>query len=74
MRPGMIFKHFRNKLNYEIIDFGINVKTMKKQVIYKSLYDHPKYKKNTIWIRDYESFTEKVDNNGYIVNRFQHVK
>ena len=55
---GKKYKHFKNKL-YEVILIALDSETLKKVVVYKSLYD------DKIYTRDYDNFNSLVDKEKY---------
>ncbi len=67
---GAIYSHYRNpKLQYEVINIGIQEATEKICVIYKALYGD-----DIVWVRDLDAWLEPVEYEGKKVARFQKVK
>lgn len=67
---GAIYSHYRNpKLQYKVIDIGIQEATEKACVIYKALYAD-----EVVWVRDLDVWLEPVEHEGKKVPRFQKVK
>lgn len=53
-----VYKHFKGD-KYIVEDIAINSETLEKMVIYRALYGD-----NTLYVRPYEMFVEKVNKNG----------
>ena len=53
-----VYKHFKGN-KYIVEDIAINSETLEKMVIYRALYGD-----NTLYVRPYEMFVEKVNKNG----------
>lgn len=52
---GKLYRHFKGDL-YLVENIGYDCETMKQVVIYRALYGDCK-----VFVRDYDSFTSKVD-------------
>ena len=65
-----IYKHFKNKKKYKLVDVGRNTETEEWMVIYKPLY---KSDFANLCIRPYKMFFEKAKNpeTGKLVPRFK---
>ena len=53
-----VYKHFKGD-KYIVEDIAINSETLEKMVVYIALYGD-----NTLYVRPYEMFVEKVNKNG----------
>ena len=53
-----VYKHFKGN-KYIVEDIATNSETLEKMVIYRALYGD-----NTLYVRPYEMFVEKVNKNG----------
>ena len=53
-----VYKHFKGN-KYIVEDIAINSETLEKMVVYRALYGD-----NTLYVRPYEMFVEKVNKNG----------
>jgi len=62
-----IYKHFKGNL-YEVLDLGRDSETEEWKVIYRTLYGD-----GGTWIRPYEMFTESIEINGEVVQRFEYM-
>ena len=71
VQVGQIYQHYNGK-QYEIMAIGMltESETLEQCVVYKSLYDDPKFGKNPIWIRPLTMFIEEVAINGVLMPRF----
>lgn len=69
---GGRYKHFKGGL-YEVIGVGRHSESLEELVVYKALYDVPKFGKGSLWVRPKEMFLEKVDLDGKKVSRFEFV-
>ncbi|MDD5650533.1 MAG: DUF1653 domain-containing protein [Candidatus Nanoarchaeia archaeon] len=67
------YQHYKGNF-YEVLFVGTHTETLEEYVIYKALYDHPKFGKNHIWIRPLEMFLEKVVIDGKEVPRFKFIE
>ena len=67
------YKHHKGKI-YEVLGIGLHSETLEEFVVYRALYNDPKFGKNTIWIRPKKIFLEKVNINGKEVNRFERIE
>lgn len=66
---GSLYHHYRNPdQHYKIIEIGLNESDEEPMVIYKALYGD-----GITWIRSYNVWSEKVEYNGILVNRFSKV-
>jgi hypothetical protein len=69
IKPGSIFKHYKNKL-YKVIDTGLHTETLEEYVIYRALEDTPNYPKEQIWLRPKAMFLEETILDGKLQRRF----
>ncbi|MBU3896344.1 MAG: DUF1653 domain-containing protein [Nanoarchaeota archaeon] len=72
LKPG-IYKHFKGNM-YEAIGVARHSETLEELVVYKALYDHPKYGTDSIWVRPLKMFIENVMVEGKEVPRFKFVE
>lgn len=70
---GRTYRHYRNGKLYEVLFIGrlTESSTLEECVIYKALYEDPKFGKNAIWIRPLANFLEGVEVDGHQEPRFQ---
>lgn len=61
------YKHFKGKY-YEVIDVCRHSETLEEMVIYRTLYGN-----YDLWVRPLSMFTEKVEVDGKLVDRFEYV-
>lgn len=66
------YKHFKGGL-YEVIEVARDSENLKEMIVYKNLYDHPKFGKNQLWIRNKKMFLEKIERDGKKMPRFKYV-
>jgi hypothetical protein len=67
-----IYKHFKGKL-YEVIALARHSETREEMVVYKALYVHEEFGKDTVWVRPLKMFIEHVERDGYSGPRFAYV-
>ncbi len=67
---GAIYKHYKGH-EYEVIGIALHSETLEDLVVYKALYDSPKFGKNTLWVRPKEMFLGNVIVDGIEVERFK---
>jgi hypothetical protein len=60
-----IYRHYKGN-EYEVLMVARHSETEEEMVIYRALYGAYDY-----WVRPLEMFTEKVEVNGEMVDRFQ---
>ena len=61
------YKHFKGKY-YEVLDVCKHSETLEEMVIYRTLYGN-----YDLWVRPLKMFTEKVEVDGKLVDRFEYV-
>jgi hypothetical protein len=59
---GRLYKHYKDPVKqYEVlVDMAIRTNNLVPEVIYRQLYQTPKYPRGTIWARLKEEFEGKV--------------
>ena len=58
IKPGR-YQHFKGKF-YEVIGIATDSETLEEMVVYKALYEDPKFGKDALWVRPRKSFMETV--------------
>lgn len=72
VQPGK-YRHFKGG-EYEVIGTARNSENEYEEfVVYKNLYDHPKYGVGQIWIRPKEMFEEVIEREGKKIKRFEKI-
>ena len=71
MKTGK-YQHYKGNF-YEVIGLARHSETLEELVVYRALYDHEKYGKNSLWVRPKEMFLEKVVRDGVERPRFAFV-
>jgi len=67
------YRHYKGGM-YEVIGVGCHSENVKEKfVVYKSLYDHPDFKKGQIWVRPIDIFYDKVVIDNKEMERFVYV-
>lgn len=66
MKTG-IYEHYKGN-RYEVIDTARHSETEELLVLYRTLYGD-----QTLWVRPFNMFFEKVEINGSLVERFKFV-
>lgn len=67
------YKHFKGK-EYEVIGFAKHSETLEDMVLYKCLYNHPKWGKDVIWARPMNMFCENITRDGKTMSRFEYME
>jgi len=67
------YRHYKGKL-YEVIGVGYHTESLEKVVIYRALYEDPKFGKDALWVRPKEMFLETVEVEGEKIPRFIYVE
>ena len=65
-----LYEHFKG-MKYEVVGVARHSETLDELVIYKALYDHPEYGKDSVWVRPKEMFFETVTREGKTFPRFK---
>ncbi|GAB6182234.1 DUF1653 domain-containing protein [Desulfotomaculum defluvii] len=65
IRPGR-YKHFKGNY-YEVLYLAKHSETEEPMVVYRCERD------NSLWVRPLEMFTEKVERNGQLKDRFEFI-
>ncbi len=65
---GGLYRHYKNK-NYVVEGIALHSETLEKMVVYRALYGN-----RQLWIRPYEMFTEKIERNGTLIERFKYIR
>lgn len=71
IKPGK-YQHFKGNF-YEVIGIARHSETLEELVVYKAKYDHPKFGKDSLWVRPKGMFLEKVEVEGKKVSRFKYI-
>jgi hypothetical protein len=72
--PGSIFRHYKN-MYYLIEGVARHTETLEEMVVYRSLYkDNNKFNDFQLWTRPKNMFTEKINVNGKVIQRFEYVE
>ena len=58
---GAIYKHYKNKHDYQVIAIGKHSETLEDMVIYKALYESDEFPHGQIWCRPLKIWQESVD-------------
>jgi len=68
LKPGKKYKHFKGN-EYLVLHLAKHSETLEDLVVYQALYGE-----RGIWVRPLEMFTEKVEVDGILVNRFREIE
>ena len=71
VKPGR-YQHFKGK-QYEVIGVARHSETLEEFVVYRALYESPKYGFGALWVRPKAMFLEEIEKEGYRGPRFRHV-
>lgn len=72
LAPGL-YKHYKGKF-YEVIDIALHTETLEPLVVYKSLYDDPRFGYYQLWTRPLEQFVAHVElEDGKQIERFKFI-
>ena len=66
------YEHFKGK-SYEVVGVARHSETLEELVVYKALYDHKEFGKNSLWVRPKKMFFENVTIEGKEVPRFKYL-
>lgn len=53
------YRHYKGNF-YEVIGVAHHSETLEELVVYKALYDHPEYGRDSLWVRPKGMFLETV--------------
>ncbi|MEG1795605.1 MAG: DUF1653 domain-containing protein [Clostridium sp.] len=68
IKPGKRYKHFKGN-EYLVLHLARHSETLEDLVVYQALYGE-----RGIWVRPLAMFSEKVEVNGEVVNRFSEIE
>lgn len=71
IKPGK-YRHYKGKL-YEVMEIVLHSETLEEMVLYKALYNSPRFGENRLWVRPAKMFAETVIVNGKSIPRFEYV-
>ena len=71
-KPGK-YKHYKGKF-YEVIGTAWHSETQEELVVYRALYDMPKFGRNSLWARPKKMFMEEVEIDGKKIPRFKYAE
>lgn len=66
LKPG-IYRHYKG-LEYEVFEVATHSETLEKLVVYRTLYGD-----FGLWVRPLEMFTEQVEFEGVLQDRFSYI-
>jgi len=66
LKPG-IYRHYKG-LEYEVFEVAAHSETLEKLVVYRTLYGD-----FGLWVRPLEMFTEQVEFEGVLQDRFSYI-
>ena len=68
------YRHYKRPENiYQVIGVALHSETLEELVVYKALYDHEKFGRDSLWVRPKSMFLEDVELDGRTVPRFQFI-
>jgi hypothetical protein len=67
------YRHYKGNL-YEVVGVARHSETMEELVVYRALYDHPRWGPNSLWVRPRAMFVEDVEVDGRRLPRFARVE
>lgn len=76
---GDRYRHYKNGHSYIVIAIACGKITdvEEKMVVYQAMYDCPElaedYGVRPVFVRRYDDFVQKVDNNGHLTHRFEKI-
>lgn len=71
LRPGK-YQHYKGNF-YEVLGVAHHSESLEELVVYRALYETPKFGKNSLWVRPKKMFLEEVVVEGKRVPRFKFV-
>jgi len=76
IKIGSVYAHTKTGRLYRVLMIGHKVKSATKVVIYEQLCESfcGKFPKGSVWVRDHNSFTEKIIHNGKENSKFEFIK
>jgi len=81
IKPGILVKHYKHnpakdkkEYTYKIIGIAKHTEDEEMVVIYKPLYDSPKFEDIELFARPLKMFCEKLEWKGEIIERFEILK
>lgn len=66
------YKHYKWNF-YEVLYFARHSETLEELVVYKALYLHEEFGKDSIWVRPNKMFFENVEIDWKIIPRFEYI-
>lgn len=63
-----IYRHYKGKL-YEVIDVATHSESLEPLVVYRALYGE-----RGLWVRPLAMFTEQLEVNGELQDRFEYIE
>lgn len=68
-----LYQHYKGKF-YEVLDTALHTETLEPMVVYKALYEDPRFGYYQLWTRPLEMFLSQVDlDDGSKVDRFKFI-
>lgn len=67
-----IYRHFKWNL-YEVVWVARHSENLEEIVVYKALYDHKDYWKNSLWVRPKSMFLEIIVRDWKTMPRFEYI-
>ena len=72
VEPGE-YQHYKGNF-YEVLGTARHSESLGLMVVYRSLYTHPQFGENALWVRPVKMFVEMVELDGETVPRFRKVE
>ena len=69
---GGTYQHYKGN-SYQVIGTARHSETLEEMIVYKSLYETPKFPEGSIWVRPKQMFEEYVEYKGMPVPRFGYI-
>lgn len=67
------YQHYKGN-SYEVIGIAHHSETLEELVVYRALYDSPKFGSNALWVRPAKMFLEEIEFENKRVPRFKFIK